>query len=67
MIAYASLYLLSGAIFLTASLWVAGDLDEGKRATITPRMLAVALAWPAALLWLIGAAAVDVVQHLRGR
>lgn len=60
-------YLLSGIALLAASLWIIEDLGRGKRIVLTPRMIAAALLWPAALLWLVGAAAVDVVQHLRGR
>lgn len=67
MITPVALYVFSGAIFLLAAMWVAGDFNRVKRAHLTPRMIIVALAWPAALLWLIGAAAVDIIRHLLGR
>lgn len=67
MVLLAVLYLLSGTALLAASLWIIGDLGRGKRIVLTPRMIAAALLWPAALLWLIGAAIVDVAQHLRRR
>lgn len=59
------LYLLSGTVFLTAMMWIVGDFKRGRRAAITPRMIVIAVLWPAALLWLIGAAAWDIVDALR--
>lgn len=61
----AVLYLLSGAVLLAVSLWIIGDLGWGKRIVLTSRTIAAVLLWPAALLWLIGAVILDVVQHLR--
>lgn len=61
------LYLLSGCVALGAALWIVGDLAEGKRIVLTWRMVLLVLAWPAALLWLIGAAAVDVARQLMRR
>lgn len=61
------LYLLSGCVALGAALWIVGDLAEGKRIVLTWRMALIVLAWPLALLWLVGAAAWDLVNALRGR
>lgn len=56
MLTFAALYLLFGIVFLTGAMWIVGDVTRSHLATITPRMVAVALAWSAALLWRIGAA-----------
>lgn len=40
------LYLLSGTIFLTAVMWVAGDFADGKRLQPTPRMVLIAAMEP---------------------
>lgn len=61
------LYLLSGCVALGAALWIVGDLAEGKRIVLTWRMGLLVLAWPAALLWLIVAAAWDIAGALRRR
>lgn len=61
------LYIVAGCVCLAAALWIAGDFEPGKRLVITWRMVLLALAWPAAILWLVGAAVVDIVQHLRRR
>jgi len=61
------LYLLSGCVALGVALWIVGDLAEGNRIVLTWRMGLLVLAWPLALLWLIAAAAWDIVNALRGR
>lgn len=68
MITPIALYILSGMIFLLAAMFVAGDFGPGvPRRCLTLRMMLVAVAWPAALLWLIGAAAVDIARQLMRR
>jgi hypothetical protein len=49
------------------ALFVAGDFTDGRPVVLTWCMAGIALTWPAALLWLVGAAAVEVAQHLQRR
>ena len=55
-------YLLAGLLFVLGSLAIADGEPEDWRA-VSYRILAVGLLWPAALVWLLVALAMDLARR----